>query len=453
MRIPEQPPNKSEVLHQKIDEARAALTDSDYQTLVKDCQKSYRHWQKVKYVTRQRARELKKHLDPELVWMMMAFAREPQYRLLPFRGVSAESVKYTVPDFVQREMMQIDRELAGTLIAGDEKPVDPSQRERFIVNAFREEAIASSMLEGAATTRKSAKEMLRTGRKPRSRGERMVLNNYKAIQFIRQNRNQELSTDFLIELQRILTIETLDEPDQSGRLRRDDDEIVVADELGEVLHSPPASGELPERLETLCKFANQSEMGEHFIHPLIRGCALHFQLGVDHPFCDGNGRTARAVFYWYMLRSGYWLFEYLPISRLIYRSPAKYARAFLYSETDDYDFTYFLMYKSRIILKAREDLKEYLLKKQRELALARRTFAKDTSLNHRQRELIIRVMRNPDRLFTIAGYMGEFNVSYGTANNDLSQMVEGGYLEQRRSGNRYEYMRGPKLDAIESDAV
>lgn len=39
-----------------------------------------------------------------------------------------------------------------------------------------------------------------------------------------------------------------------------------------------------------------------------------------HPFVDGNGRTARALFYWYMLKSGYWLTEYLSISRVIAKS-------------------------------------------------------------------------------------------------------------------------------------
>lgn len=52
---------------------------------------------------------------------------------------------------------------------------------------------------------------------------------------------------------------------------------------------------------------------------------LHFMLGYEHPFVDGNGRVARAMFDWAMLRNGYWLFEFISVSRIIRQAPAKYA--------------------------------------------------------------------------------------------------------------------------------
>ena len=61
-----------------------------------------------------------------------------------------------------------------------------------------------------------------------------------------------------------------------------------------------------------------------------------------HPFGDGNGRTARAIFYWSILRSGYWLFEYVSISKLIQEKRSDYDKAFIFTETDDFDLTYFI---------------------------------------------------------------------------------------------------------------
>ena len=58
--------------------------------------------------------------------------------------------------------------------------------QRFLVNSLMEEAIRSSQLEGATTSRRVAKEMLRTGREPRDRSERMIANNYRALQFMRE---------------------------------------------------------------------------------------------------------------------------------------------------------------------------------------------------------------------------------------------------------------------------
>jgi Fic family protein len=47
-----------------------------------------------------------------------------------------------------------------------------------VLRSLQEEAITSSQLEGAATTHKVAKHMLREQREPRNKGERMILNNY-----------------------------------------------------------------------------------------------------------------------------------------------------------------------------------------------------------------------------------------------------------------------------------
>jgi len=85
-----------------------------------------------------------------------------------------------------------------------------------------------------------------------------------------------------------------------------------------VYHTPPDYNKIPDLMEEFCKFASTDE--DDFIHPLIKGIILHFLIGYIHPFTDGNGRCARSIFYWYMLSRGYWLFEYMPISRILLHS-------------------------------------------------------------------------------------------------------------------------------------
>ena len=46
----------------------------------------------------------------------------------------------------------------------------------------------------------------------------------------------------------------------------------------------------------------------------MRAILLHFWLAYDDPFLDGNGRTARILFFWLLRKHGYWLAEYLSIS-------------------------------------------------------------------------------------------------------------------------------------------
>lgn len=83
-------------------------------------------------------------------------------------------------------------------------------------------------------------------------------------------------------------------------------------------------------------------------------------IGYDHPFVEGNGRTARALFYWSLARSGYWLMEYISISRLLKQAPAQYGSAYMYSETDENDTTYFILHQISIIERAIDALYEYL---------------------------------------------------------------------------------------------
>ena len=132
-----------------------------------------------------------------------------------------------------------------------------------------------------------------------------------------------------------------------------DEEIHVADIDGRtVLHIPPKAGDVPELMASMCDFANTN--GEDaFVNPVVKGIILHFWLAYVHPFMDGNGRTARALLYWYALKHRYWLFEYLSISTAILNARAQYYRSFLYSEIDDNDVTYFIYYKLRATFTAR----------------------------------------------------------------------------------------------------
>ena len=180
----------------------------------------------------------------------------------------------------------------------------------------------------------------------------MILNNYRAMSDVREMRGRPLTAEAVLALHRAVTAETLADPDAAGRLQLPaEDRVEVCDVDGNVLHRPPPAEHLSERLREMVRFANAEHGtntdGGTFLHPVIRAIVLHFWLAYDHPFADGNGRTARALFYWAMLRQGYWIFEFLSISPFLKRTPEQYARAFLYAETDESDATYFIRAPSR----------------------------------------------------------------------------------------------------------
>ena len=191
----------------------------------------------------------------------------------------------------------------------------------------------------------------------------MILNNYQGMLYVRRFIDEPLTPEINRNLQRQLTEGTLDEPNAAGRYRRADEDIVIEDETGTRLYTPPPADQLEARVASMCDFANATNDRE-FIPPAVRAIILHFWLAYDHPFVDGNGRTARALFYWSMARQGYWLCEYVSISRILRKARGQYARAYLYSETDDNDVSYFILYQMRVLLRAIQDLHEYLHERQ-----------------------------------------------------------------------------------------
>jgi Fic family protein len=218
-----------------------------------------------------------------------------------------------------------------------------------------------------------------------------------------------------------------------------------------VLHEPPEAKTLPDRLQRLCDFANQNEKAQPFVHPVIRAILVHFMLGYDHPFVDGNGRTARALFYWSMARSGYWLMEYLSISRLIKKAPAKYARAYLYTETDDNDATYFILYQLEVIEQAIKGLHEYLARKMGEQrsaeAMLRHAPGLAANLNHRQLALLSHALRHAGHGYTVESHKRSHQITTQTSRTDLLKLVELGLLEQRKRGRAFVFYAPADLGA------
>jgi Fic family protein len=307
-----------------------------------------------------------------------------------------------------------------------------------------EEAIRSSQLEGATTTRHVAKEMLRSGREPSDRSERMILNNYRALQFMREA-GRRLTPALVLELHRILTDGTLENPDAAGRLQRADEERVSVWFDGELVHKPPPADQLPERLKALCAFANVEENARQFVHPVVRAILLHFWLAHDHPFEDGNGRTSRALFYWYLRTRGYWLVEYLSISRILRNAPAQYARSFLLTETDGGDVTYFIDYQLGVIRRAIGELHEYLGRKAEELKNVERLLSRSPDFNHRQLALLGYALRHPEMFFTFRTHAQSHGVTHETARNDLLPLVEKGLLTRTTARGRHVFRPRPNL--------
>ena len=308
------------------------------------------------------------------------------------------------------------------------------------------ESIQSSRLEGANTTREVALEMLRDGRPPRDYGERMIANNYAAMELITRwaEGNESFDLDHILELHRVVTVGTLRD-DDVGRLQTPaDPRVYVVSRSEEVVHRPPPASELPERMRRLCAFENDAS-GDDWVHPLVRAILVHFMIGYDHPFADGNGRTARALFYWSLLRSGVWLSQYLPISEFLLAAPGQYSRAYQYVHADANDVTHFLLHQLAIIDRALTRFRDHVRETRDWMRQAASAVDREPGLNDRQANLVAELLRHPNRYVTIARHRRTNEVSYAVAHGDLNDLVHRGLLERERVGRRLQFRPAPDL--------
>lgn len=410
--------------------------DESLKSLLNRINDEYYYWDKVKY------QNTPIDIKPEELWSLIKLGRVSNSRPVQF---GKHKFSFNLTDSVQKGLHEFDLHIGGHL--GSQNIIPEEDKKRYLISSIMEEAIASSQIEGAVTTRKQAKEMLRKNLKPRNTSEQMILNNYITIKRIVEKQHEPLSTESLFEIHRLIANQTLEDANDVGKYRSNNDINVVDVIDGEIIHTPPDYKELPALMQELFDFFNNNN-DSRFIHPIVKGCIIHFMIGYIHPFVDGNGRTARALFYWYLLKNGYWLTEYLSISRLIVRSKNKYAQAFIYTENDDNDLTYFIHYKVKTMQYAYKELKDYI---QRKITEKKQivSFQKIDGINERQALIIKWLVEDPDIIFYVKEIETRFNVSNQTARTDIMGLEEKGYLKSIDMNKKTKgYIRANSFDEI-----
>lgn len=447
MKIPQKPPPFEELLNEAMNSG--SLTTIFERAKSVDPKGRYLHWDDL------RLRTPPPGLDHRQWWFGTAFSRRGIARNLPLQPTDGPPFRFSNIDAVQEMVHRIDQRASGQILA-DDVVTNLRSSDRYLVSSLAEEAITSSQLEGASTTRQVAKELLASGRKPRDRSEQMIVNNFQGMIYAQDLAKDPLTPTDILDLHRILTEDTLDDPADAGRLQRPGDDRIAVYWGTLLLHRPPPAEELEQRLEAMCRFAN-GEATEGFIHPVVRAIILHFWLAYDHPFVDGNGRTARALFYWAMLHEGYWLAQYLSVSSILRKGPVKYARSYLLTETDDNDITYFVIFQLQVIERAIESLHDYLARKAMENRELEILLHGSPLLNHRQLVVLRDALRDPSEPFTIQPQARRHRVAYESARSDLLGLEKLGLLSKQKVGKKYVFRSMPdltdRLRSLGSEAV
>ena len=411
------------------------LDDPEMVPLLRKINGEYAYWDKVKYLA-------PKGGDAKSLWNIVKISRSLNAVAIP---LGKYKFSFTITENMLAMLHEFDMNLGGNL--GTQNIIPERDKSYFLLSSVMEEAIASSQMEGASTTRKVAKEMLRKQEKPKNKSQQMISNNYATIRYLVEHQQDNFSVDKLLYIHKLITNKTLDNSEDEGKLRTDDSIRVMDGITGEIAHTPPSHALVKTLLTSLCNFANEDNQNG-FIHPIIKGIIIHFMLAYIHPFVDGNGRTARSLVYWYFIKKGYWLTEYLSISRVIYKDKKQYEKAFLYTENDDNDLSYFIQFNLNVMEKAFEELKLYLQRKiaERDGVLLLKGVE---GINERQAHILKILSEKANSVFTTKEIISRFGVTGKTARADLQGLVSRGFMEETSLNKRtMGYTRARDFDVV-----
>ncbi len=389
---------------------------------IEESDRRYFYWKELKY------RPNMPFANAVEGWQFVKTHRRLNSKLIKF---GKYDFTYFLTAYLQEELHRFDLELMGGLY----ESITPQADENGpIKGVLMEEAIASSQIEGAATTTKEALHMIASGREPHNESEQMILNNFRAIKEIEQRLDEDLSIELIIDIHQIMTSNT-SAAIYAGAFR--DHPIYIKDHvIGDIAFTAPNFQEVDQLVMELVGFVNDEAT---FYHPIIKASILHFMVGFIHPFGDGNGRTARALFYWYLMKKRYSLLKHISISKAILISRTSYDKAFLKTEYDQNDLNYFLMYSVKSLRVAFEKLLNDLDTKQAQNTKIKelRLDLMNLGLSKRQAEILALLYVQPDSEITINAYAEKYRIVRQTASKDLTELQQKGLLRKYKDGKNF----------------
>ncbi len=410
---------------------------------------NYLYWDKLKYKD-----WLPKNISKEDFWQIVKLNRLANSKVTKINDKDSKPFLWNKLNKFDKMLHEIDLNLS-SMLTQSEGYLNLGIKKKFFAKGIIEEAIASSQIEGAHTTRKAAKEMIRNNIEPKKKAEKMIVNNYEFIDRLKDEFCKEkLSLNLLSSMHETITKGTLKESHLEGFIRNHNEILIAPDETRQdvISHIPPDHSQLEAELSKLISFANDELEEEDFVHPIIKAIKLHFWLAYLHPYEDGNGRLARGLFYWYLFKRRYWLLAYIPISTRIKRTTRQYAQSYIYSEQDDNDLTYFIEYQLEIIYKAMNDFIENLEKSSKKSKKLKELANSKYELNLRQIELVDYLIENSSgknlEITTVTEHQNTYNISAGTAVKDLQDLYTKKLLSNKKSGKYVHYFlteKGKKL--------
>ena len=186
------------------------------------------------------------------------------------------------------------------------------------------DAYESATIEGARTTIEEVKCTLKSGRNTK---DTYMVKDTLAASILAYSSNFKINLDSICDIWKVVTQNVCENRNQQLNNSRFRTGMVYVSDGIKVVHIP----EKPENIESkLTLFLQQISQLEESI--FVKAALLHFYLVYIHPFCEGNGRTARICFNSYLYHNGIKNINKIALSKHINKDRNNYYKSISESE-------------------------------------------------------------------------------------------------------------------------
>ena len=336
--------------------------------------------------------------------------QELQYRkihkeLVPLQGLESTSIYMVLTEEIKNKLISIDN-LYGKINSNHKV------KDVIFLDAYH-----SATIEGARTT---VENVRKSYDQPKTKDDKMVINTIHGMNYAYENR---INMENIRNLWELITKDVCDNSQLAGERFRDG--MVYVGSNTDIIHTPANPEDIEKMMQDMFTFMQTSEF-----NIWIKAAISHFYIVYIHPYCDGNGRTARVLTQSFLLHNGLDKIKCFSLSRAIndnlsgYYASLKESEKIYQNGKKWIDITPFIDYFLDTIEKGMiTSLKE------------------DHQLSEKQKLLLSKMQkRGKGTEITIENAAGILKVSEQTAAKHLNGLVEMGYLEKIKRGRRNIYI-------------
>ena len=247
-----------------------------------------------------------KYKYPECFDEFIETLKAAYYKKLPLKDFAGENTVYlstfadTGPDVVKR--------------------LYSPQTEAYGMGSLEEEILSTSKIESIDFSRESVRNIVR-GKAPKNGEEMRIYGLKKGFDFIADESN-DITEENIYKLYMLAIGDYLEDDVKlpAGSFYRNAPVYVVGNE---VEHTGLDCAKILAYMKNLVRFANEKDG----LSDLAKAAVIHFYIAYIHPYFDGNGRMARLMHLWYLIRQGYESTLFVPFSASIEKSRSRYYKA------------------------------------------------------------------------------------------------------------------------------